>query len=69
MPEMKARQRADMTIDQRLEKIEQTLDRMCAELDIAINALKVLLEHAGLVRKAQAIGEDLDQLHAEREES
>lgn len=52
--------------DQRLERMEETLRRICFELDLAINGIKHLLTAQGHRALAENIAEQLELAHQER---
>lgn len=56
------------TQEERLQAIERTLRRICAEVDIAINCLQDLLVAQGLRDKARSAGEQLEHIHQEMAE-
>lgn len=64
-PEM----REEILTSQRLARIESTLSRICFELDLVINGMRHLLVAQGSRSMADQLGEQLDQIHSERDEA
>lgn len=67
MPEQQPQQQ--LTQEQRLDRIEATLRRICAELDLAINGIQHLLVAVGSRAAAESMIDELESLHQERSEA
>lgn len=56
-----------MLVEQRLDRIERTLNRMCAELDILARGVAKLLEANQSQREGEQLLEDFEALRDERD--
>lgn len=63
-PEM----REQIEVNQRLDNIDETLRRICYELDWIVNGIRHLLAANGHRALAESIGEEIEKLHQERRE-
>lgn len=61
--EMRMAQREEMTTEQRLDRIEYQLRRICAELDICFRAQQALLAALHQQETARKLGEEFEALH------
>lgn len=61
--EMRMAQKEEMTTEQRLDRIERTMRRICAELDICFRAQQALLAALHQQETARKLGEEFEALH------
>ncbi len=54
----------EMTTEQRLDRLERTLRRICAELDICFRAQQALLSALHQQETARKLGEEFEALHS-----
>lgn len=62
-PKMRMAETQTMTTDQRLDRVERTLRRICAELDICFRAQQALLAALHQQETARLLGEEFEALH------
>lgn len=63
---MEMERRQEMSIEQRLEKLEELVRDLRADVDIAINYSQVMAQHFGLEERVKKLNEEVRELREKR---